>query len=337
MNHERILLEHGGGGQLTSDLITQKIIPYFGNAFLDVLEDSAFLKIGDKKICFTTDSFIVDPIFFPGGDIGKLAVCGTINDLAVCGGKPIALSVGFIIEEGLDMEILETIIKSMAATAKSAGVSIVTGDTKVVPRGAVDKIFINTSGIGIVDYTGTLSPRSILAGDVIIINGDIGEHGATILRQREDIGLESSLASDVAPLNKLVEKILLTSPNVHCMRDATRGGLGAILVELANQSSASFSICEQDIPISAEVMGMANIMGMNPIFFACEGRMALFCSADDAEKILTVMHADASGHNATIIGSVTAKGQGGRVIMQTTIGGTRELDLPIGELTPRIC
>jgi len=336
MKHERVLLEHGGGGQLTSELLAQKILPHLGNPYLNRLEDSALLEIGDRKICFTTDSFIVDPIFFPGGDIGKLAVCGTINDLSVCGGKPLALSAGLIIEEGLEMEVLETIIKSMALTAQWAGVPIVTGDTKVVPHGAADKIFINTSGIGIVDYVTSISVASIQEGDAIIVSGTIGEHGATILQQREGLTGESSLHSDVAPLDKLVEKILASSPHVHCMRDATRGGLGSILVELAQQSNFLFNIKERAIPIKEEVRSMGEIIGGEPLFFACEGRIAVFCAAADDEKVLAAMHSDENGRTAAIIGRVGEKGRG-RLIMETLIGGSRELDLPTGELAPRIC
>jgi len=337
MKYDEILLEHGGGGRLSNDLIAEVFLPYFRNACLERLEDSAVLHIGDKKICFSTDSYVVDPIFFPGGDIGSLAVHGTVNDLAVCGGNPLCLSAGFILEEGFEMKDLKKIIKSMSEAAALAGVSIVTGDTKVVPRGAADRLFINTSGIGLVDYKGSISVKSIADGDAVLVSGTIGDHGAAILTRREGLGFKSDIPSDSAPLNGLVEKILKASPNIHCMRDATRGGLGAILAEMAQQSGRTIFIREQDIPVRDDVRGVCEILGFDPLFLACEGKIALFCPAADAQKILEIMKGHEYGRNAAIIGTVTAGKDLGRLILKTAIGGSREIDLPVGELVPRIC
>jgi hydrogenase expression/formation protein HypE len=337
MKFDEIVLEHGGGGRLSNDLISEMFLPYFRNACLERLEDSAVLDIRGKKICFSTDSYVVDPIFFPGGDIGSLAVHGTVNDLAVCGGKPLCLSAGFILEEGFGMKDLKKIICSMSEAAALSGVSIVTGDTKVVPRGYADGVFINTSGIGIVEYKGSISVKSIADGDVVLVSGTIGDHGAAILTCREGLGFKSDILSDSAPLSGLIEKILKASPNIHCMRDATRGGLGAILAEIAQQSGLTLSIREQDIPVRDDVRGVCEILGFDPLFLACEGKIAVFCPAVDAEKILAVMRGHEYGVNAAVIGTVSAGKDRGRLIMKTAIGGSREIDLPIGELVPRIC
>lgn len=336
MKYNEILLEHGGGGLLSNELIAETFLPHFRNACLERLEDSAVFMIGDKKICFSTDSYVVDPIFFPGGDIGSLAVHGTVNDIAVCGGRPLFMSAGFIIEEGFSMDALEQIIQSMAGAAKRAGVPIVTGDTKVVPRGAADGLFINTSGIGIVDYEGIISVGSIVPGDAVIVSGTIGDHGAAILSKREGLGFTSGILSDSAPLNGLVERVLKASPRIHCMRDATRGGLGAILAEIAKQSDLTLTIREQDIPLRDEVRGICEILGLDPLFLACEGKTAVFCAADDADKVLEAMRGHEYGRDAALIGRVLEKGRG-RLILQTAIGGSREVDLPVGELVPRIC
>jgi len=336
MSHERILLEHGGGGLLSNELISGMFLPFFRNDYLERLEDGAVFGIGNAKLCFSTDSYVVKPIFFPGGDIGSLAVHGTVNDLAMCGGKPLFLSAGFIIEEGFPMDDLGKIIASMSAAVARAGIQIVTGDTKVVNRGAADGLYINTSGIGVINYGQTISVRAIRPGDVVIINGAIGDHGAAILAQREDLGLESDIRSDSAPLNGLVEKILAASGRIHCMRDATRGGLGAILAEIAGQSGLEIAIDEALVPVRDDVRGICEILGFDPLFLANEGKMALFCPEAEAEKVLAAMHAHEYGREALIIGKAAGKGRG-RLIMKTLIGGTREVDLPTGELVPRIC
>jgi len=336
MNDERILLEHGGGGLLSHELITEVFLPLFKNAFLERLEDSAVVTLGDKRLCFTTDSYVIDPLFFPGGDIGSLAVHGTVNDLSVCGGIPLMLSAGFILEEGFPMEDLRRITRSMAEAAEKAGVSIVTGDTKVVTRGAADGLFINTSGIGLIEYPHPLSVESIEPGDTVIVSGTLGDHGATVLSTRKELGLISGIRTDSAPLNGLIASILAASPNIHCMRDATRGGLGAILAEIAGQSGLSISIREAELPIRDEVRGICEILGFDPFFLANEGKVAIFCAASDAGLILNTLRSHEYGHDATIIGTVGER-NGGGLILQTIIGGLRIVDLPLGELVPRIC
>lgn len=336
MNYDKILLEHGGGGLLSNELIAEKFLPRFNNTYLERLEDSAVLTIGSQKFCFTTDSYVVSPIFFPGGNIGSLAVHGTVNDLSVCAGKPLYLSTGFILEEGFPVELLDKIIQSMADAAKDAGVQIVTGDTKVVPRGAADGIFINTSGIGIIEYSGQLSIKNIQQGDVIILNGTIGDHGSAIMKVRENLNLTADIISDSAPLNDLIANILMASPNIHCMRDATRGGLGAILAEIAKSAKVQIDISERDIPVQENVRGVCEILGLDPLFLANEGKIVVFCPAVDAQIVLAAMKNHKYGQNAAVIGSVGDTGKG-RVILKTSIGGERIVDLPTGELVPRIC
>lgn len=336
MKYDKILLEHGGGGLLSNELISEYFLPRFQNPYLARLEDSAVLTIGNQKFCFTTDSYVVSPVFFPGGNIGSLAVHGTVNDLSVCGGKPLYMSCGFILEEGFPFASLEIIIQTMAEAANVANVKIVTGDTKVVARGAADGIFINTSGIGIVEYPGTLSVKNIQPGDVVIVNGTIGDHGAAIIQARENLSLTSDILSDSAPLNDLIADILQASPNVHCMRDATRGGLGAILAEIAKSAQVRIDIDEKSIPIQENVRGICEILGFDPLFLANEGKMILFCPKSDADEVLTIMRNHKHGQNAAVIGMVSDIGKG-RVVLKTCIGGERIVDLPTGELVPRIC
>ena len=334
--YDKILLDHGGGGLLMNELITQKFLPKLSNTYLERLEDGAVFDIGDSKLCFSTDSYVVSPIFFPGGDIGSLSVHGTVNDIAMCGGIPLFLSAGFILEEGFSMKDLERIIESMAEAAANAGTQIVTGDTKVVAKGAADSIFINVSGIGIIKYKGIISPRSVMPGDRVIINGSVGDHSAAILSQRQDLGFKSEIVSDSAPLNSLVESILNVSLNIHCMRDVTRGGLGAVLCEIAQQSQCQITIEERDIPVQDEVRGVCEILGLDPLFLANEGKMVVFCPPEDMEKVLTTMKKHKYGKGAAVIGEVHKKGRG-RLVLNTLIGGAREVDLPTGELVPRIC
>jgi len=336
MKHDRILLEHGAGGFLSHHLITDVFLPLLKNPWLERLEDSAILRIGDQKLCFTTDSYVIDPIFFPGGDIGSLAVHGTVNDLSVCGGKPLAMSTGFILEEGFPMEDLRRIIRSMAEAAAKAGVPIVTGDTKVVARGAADGLFINTSGIGLIDYPSPLSVESIQPGDVIIVSGAIGDHGAAVLSKRRELGLKSEIRSDSAPLNGLIAQILAASPDIHFMRDPTRGGLGAILAEIAAQSGFLIELREKDIPVREEVRGICEILGFDPLFLANEGKVTLFCAPGDEGRILNVIKSHEYGRDAAVIGAVGEPGRG-RLVLRTAFGGSREVDLPVGELVPRIC
>jgi len=336
MRHERILLEHGSGGLLSHELITEVFLPLLRNPHLERLEDSAVLTVGERSICFTTDSYVIDPLFFPGGDIGSLAVHGTVNDLAVCGGRPLFISAGFIIEEGLPLEDLRRVTLSMAEAARKAGVAVVTGDTKVVARGAADGLFINTSGIGLVEYPHPLSVKSIEAGDAVIVSGTVGDHGAAVLSRRRELGVISEVLSDSAPLNGLIAAILAASPRVHCMRDPTRGGLGAILAEIAKQSGRLIEIREKDVPVREEVRGICEILGFDPLFLANEGKVVVFCHPGDADRVLEVMRGHEYGREAALIGSVGERGRG-RLVLRTVIGSSREVDLPVGELVPRIC
>ncbi len=336
MKHDKILLEHGGGGLLSHDLIAQLFVPRFRNPYLERLEDSAVLNVDHRKFCFTTDSYVVSPAFFPGGNIGSLAVCGTVNDLAVCGGNPLFLSCGVIVEEGFPMASLETICDTMADKAAQAGVQIVTGDTKVVARGAADGIFINTSGIGLVEYPAPLSVKSIQPGDVIIVNGTLGDHGAAVIAAREKLSLSSDLLSDTAPLNGLIAGILQVSPHVHCMRDATRGGLGAILAEIAQAAQMRIDIDEKNMPIQDNVRGICEILGFDPLYLANEGKIVVFCAESDARTVLQTMQQHPYGRNAALIGRFGSSTPG-RVVLKTIIGGERIIDLPTGELVPRIC
>ena len=337
MKYDKILLAHGGGGLLTNEIIRETFLPHFQNDLLGRLEDGAVLKVGAEKLCFTTDSYVVNPLFFPGGNIGSLAVHGTVNDLSMCGGVPLYLSAGFILEEGFPMAELEKIIQSMAEAAAEADVQVVTGDTKVVTRGAADGLFINTAGVGVIRYPGLISPASIKPGDVIILNGPIGDHGAAIVNKRENLGFEAEIVSDSAPLNHLVAAALAASAEVHAMRDCTRGGLGTILVEMAEQSDTVIEIDEAAIPIREPVRGFCEVLGFDPLFLANEGKMVLFCPEAESGKVLTAMKAERYGNDAAVIGRVQKTADRGRLIMISMIGGLREVTIPSGELLPRIC
>ena len=337
MKYDKILLAHGGGGLLTNEIIRETFLPHFQNDLLGRLEDGAVLKVGAEKLCFTTDSYVVNPLFFPGGNIGSLAVHGTVNDLSMCGGVPLYLSAGFILEEGFPMADLEKIIQSMAEAAREAGVQIVTGDTKVVTRGAADGVFINTAGVGLIRYPGVISPAAIKPGDVIILNGPIGDHGAAIVNKRENMGFSSDIVSDSAPLNGLVAAALAASPCVHAMRDCTRGGLGTILVEMAEQSGTVMEIDEAAIPVREPVKGFCEVLGLDPLFLANEGKMVLFCPETESSKVLDAMKSQCYGQDATVIGRVQETADRGRLIMKSMIGGLREVTIPSGELLPRIC
>lgn len=336
MKYDKILLEHGAGGLLSHELIAEHFLPPLQNPWLERLEDSAVFTAGNCKFCFTTDSYVVSPAFFPGGNIGSLAVHGTVNDLSVCGGKPLYMSCGFILEEGFALASLKIIITTMARAAAEANVAIVTGDTKVVARGAADGIYINTSGIGLVEYPGTLSVKNIQPGDVIILNGTLGDHGAAIIQARENLAITSDIVSDSAPLNDLIMSILAASPNIHCMRDATRGGLGAILAEIAKSAQVRIDIDEKSIPVRNNVRGICEILGFDPLFLANEGKMIAFCPESDAQTVLAALRRHKDGVNAAVIGRVSEAARG-HVVMKTAIGGERMIDLPVGELVPRIC
>jgi hydrogenase expression/formation protein HypE len=337
-SNQNILLSHGSGGKLSHDLIGQLFVKYFSNAWLDAQTDSAIIGLSEKNVAFTTDSYVVDPIFFQGGNIGKLAVCGTVNDLAVSGAKPLYLSCGFIIEEGFPMDDLETIVKTMAEEAKGAGVKIVTGDTKVVNRGKCDKIFINTAGIGEMeeDKKHISFGTNVEAGDKIIINGSVGDHGIAILAARESLNFKSEINSDCAALNGLIGEALKIAGGIKFMRDATRGGIATVLCELSKSKKLGISIDEKNIPVKEIVKGTCEIFGFDPLYLANEGKVVMVVAQKDADHILKVLQAHPLGKEAAIIGEITASNPG-KVLMQTEVGGRRIIDMLAGEMLPRIC
>ena len=338
MKHDHILLGHGSGGQLTHELIDSLFVKYFQNDILDNQTDSALLTLKGNQIAFTTDSFVVDPIFFPGGDIGKLAVAGTVNDLAVSGAKPLWLSAGFIIEEGLPFSELEKVVKSMAGEAKKAGVAIVTGDTKVVDRGKCDKVFINTSGIGLLDpqFRDIGSGKNITAGDKIIINGSIGDHGMTIMSKRKDLNISTEIRSDCASLNGMIAKVLEVCPDVKFMRDATRGGISTVLSEIVSDKPYGVQIDETAVPVRESVRGICEMLGFDPFYVANEGKVVIVAPAGKAEKIVEVLKTTEEGREAAVIGEITSE-HPGKGWITTEIGGRRVLDMLAGEQLPRIC
>jgi len=334
--YEKVLLAHGGGGKLTHQLIEKIFVSQFNNELLNEQNDSAVFNIENAKLAFTTDSYVVQPIFFPGGNIGELAVNGTVNDLAVAGAKPLYLSTGFIIEEGLPFEDLWKIVLSMKEAADKAGVKIVTGDTKVVERGKGDKVFINTSGIGAVYNNLYISPRNCKAGDLIILSGKIGDHGIAIMSAREGLEFETEILSDTAPLNGLVEAMINSSKNIKMMRDITRGGLSSSLNEIASSAGVGIEIEEDKIPINEQVIGACEILGLDPLYIANEGKLVAFVNPNDSEKVLNSMKNHEFGIDAEIIGEVV-EDHPGRVVMKTSIGSKRIVDMISGEQLPRIC
>jgi hydrogenase expression/formation protein HypE len=333
---DRILLAHGGGGKMTRELVEERFLPVFNNPALGCLGDSAIIDAGEVQLAFTTDTFVVKPLFFPGGDIGRLAVCGTINDLAVCGARPIAISAGLVIEEGFPMRELDRILSSMAAESRDGGVPIVTGDTKVVERGGADGIFINTSGIGVVQK-GLISPSPPEPGDAIIVNGTVGDHGVAVMAARGDLPVESSPKSDSAALHKLIFAILERFPGrVRFMRDATRGGLATVLCELADKKPWGIEIREEMVPVAEPVRALSDLLGLDPLYVANEGKAVFVVQNDAAGEVLHLMKTLPLGRDAAIIGRITAASPG-RVILVTPIGGRRILDMLIGDQLPRIC
>jgi len=337
MQHETVQMAHGAGGRLSQALMQRVFMPHLHNAFLDLLDDQAKLDLPSGRTAFTTDTYVVSPIFFPGGNIGELAVNGTVNDLAVGGAKPLYLSAGFVLEEGFSLVELETIVKSMAEAARRAGVMIVTGDTKVVGKGQCDRVFINTSGIGVIREGVNLSCRNLKAGDSIILSGTVGDHGMAIMTSREGLSFQSRITSDCAALNGMIGAILDEVPfAIHAMRDPTRGGVAATLNELANSSSIGIEIHETTIPVKPDVRGACELLGIDPLHVANEGKLVVAVAAGDAEKVLKVMRSFDLGRDAVIIGSVVDD-HPGMVVMRTVYGSRRIIDLPLGEQLPRIC
>jgi hydrogenase expression/formation protein HypE len=338
--YDQILLGHGSGGQLTAELIQRVFLPAFGNATLSALEDQATLQLGSEKngsrIAFTTDSFVVRPLFFPGGDIGKLAVHGTVNDLAVGGARPLFLSAAFILEEGLPLDDLQRIVDSMREACAEAGVTLVTGDTKVVDRGKGDGVFITTSGIGIIPDGIALSIHSAKPGDRILVSGTMGDHGIAIMSVREGLEFETVLESDTAPLHTLCETILNSCPETRCMRDPTRGGLSSAVNELASASQVGVKIDEASIPLKPEVRGACEMLGLDPLYVANEGKLIAVVPAAAADRVLETMRSHPLGRNAAIIGTAVAD-HPGIVVLRSRIGGERVLTMLSGEQLPRIC
>lgn len=334
--YPQVLLAHGGGGKLMHQLIEQLFMPAFGNPTLNVRQDAATLTLTHPKLAFTTDSYVVRPLVFPGGDIGSLAVHGTVNDLAMVGARPLYLSAGFILEEGLPMTTLWQVVQSMQQAARSANVQIVTGDTKVVDRGKGDGIFINTAGIGVIEHEQTIAPQAVQPGDVILLNGDLGRHGIAIMAVREGLEFETTIASDSAPLADIVLKVLAAGIEIHCLRDLTRGGLASALNEIAEAAGVEIAIAEAQIPVLEEVQGACEILGLDPLYVANEGRFIAFVPEKDAERTLELMRSDPTTQDAAIIGRVTNPSTG-LVTMTSKIGAQRIVDMLSGEQLPRIC
>jgi hydrogenase expression/formation protein HypE len=336
VENEEISLGHGAGGKLTLQLIDDLFRKHFRNPVLDRQEDSAVLSLEGQRIAFTTDSFVVNPLFFPGGDAGKLSVCGTLNDLAVMGAKPLYISCSVIIEEGLPKAVLEKIVESMKQAADAAGVQIVTGDTKVVEKGAADRLFINTSGIGTVDAHILLGGDRIKPGDRILINGSIGDHAAAVLSSREGLKFESSIRSDCADLSGLIRPVLELKDNLRFMRDPTRGGVATVLNEMVAGTDLGAILREEEIPVREEVQGFCELLGYDPLYLANEGKVIVVVSADAANQALEILKSHPLGQESRVIGEVVA-GLKGKVGLKTKVGGTRVVDMLAGDQFPRIC
>ncbi len=335
-SRSQVVLGHGSGGRLSAELLKDVFLPLFSNPLLDRLEDQAIFEIGGWRVAFTTDSFVVKPLFFPGGDIGSLAVHGTVNDLAMGGARPLVLSAAYILEEGFPIEDLRRIAASMARAAAAAGVAIVTGDTKVVEKGKGDGLFINTTGIGVVENGIRLSASNAQPGDRVILSGPIGDHGIAILARREGLEFETEIQSDSAPLHELVAAMLGASPQIRCMRDPTRGGLSSALNEIAGQSGVSIELDESSIPIQEQVRGACELLGLDPLYVANEGKLVAIVAPDAAGSILEAMRGNARGRDARVIGTV-GNGRAGLVTMKTAFGSSRIVDLLAGDQLPRIC
>ncbi len=334
--YPHIVLGHGGGGTLSHALIEKMFVPSFGNPYLDARHDGAVFEVEGRKLAFTTDSYVVRPIFFPGGDIGTLAVNGTVNDLAMCGARPLFMSAGFILEEGLPMDTLWRIVVSMREAARAAGVVIATGDTKVVDRGKGDQIFINTSGVGVVEGNVSIAPKNVRVGDVVLLNGDIGRHGMAVMAKREGLEFETAIESDCAPLADLVMGLLAAGLDVHCLRDLTRGGLASAVVEIARSANVQIDLDENAIPVSEPVRAACEFLGLDPIYVANEGRFIAFVAEKDSGRALEIMRSHPLGSDSRRIGMVSG-GRAGMVTVRTRIGTQAIIDMLSGEQLPRIC
>jgi hydrogenase expression/formation protein HypE len=336
LKEERITLSHGSGGKATQTLIEAVFLEAFANPLLAPLEDGAVLTALGGRLAFTTDSYVVSPLFFPGGDIGDLAVNGTVNDLAVSGARPLWLSAGFILEEGFPVADLERIVGSMAAAAERAGVQIVTGDTKVVQRGKADGCYVNTAGVGVIERPGELAVATARPGDVVIVSGPVGEHGITIMLARGELDIESEVTSDTAPLNGLVERLLDAAPGVRGLRDATRGGVATICNEVARAAGVAVVLEEEAVPVRPDVRGACELLGIDPLYVACEGRLVAVVDGDQVEAAMAALRSHPLGEGAAVIGRVRDDPPG-LVLLKTSFGGTRIVDLLVGDPLPRIC
>ncbi|XHU96159.1 MAG: hydrogenase expression/formation protein HypE [cyanobacterium endosymbiont of Rhopalodia gibba] len=334
--YPQVLLAHGGGGKLMRQLLEKMIFPVFNPTQNTPPHDSAVLDLNANKIAFTTDSYVIHPLFFPGGDIGSLAINGTVNDLAMSGARPLYISVGFILEEGLPMEILWNVVQSLQNSAQIAQVKIITGDTKVVDRGKGDGVFINTAGIGIIEHDQTIAAQSVQPGDAILISGDLGRHGIAIMAVREGLEFETTIESDCAPLNSVILAMLEAKANIHCLRDLTRGGLASALNEIAMGAGVILNIQENAIPVREDVQGACEILGFDPLYVANEGRFVAFIPQDSVDTAMEIMRSHQQ--YPCIIGQVTGRGSGmGLVTLESKIGSSRIVDMLSGEQLPRIC
>jgi hydrogenase expression/formation protein HypE len=336
VREERITMSHGAGGKATRTLVEAVFLEGFSNPLLDPLEDSAQLHVNGGRVALTTDSYVVSPLFFPGGDIGDLAVNGTVNDLAVSGATPLYLSAGFILEEGFPVTDLIEIVTSMKAAAQVAGVQVVTGDTKVVQRGKADGCYINTAGVGVVEHDMSLGVANARPGDAVIVSGPIGDHGVTIMLARGELDIEADITSDTAPLNGLIADLLAATPGVRALRDATRGGVATILNEVATSAQVGVLVNEDAIPVRTVVRGASELLGIDPMYVACEGRMVVVVDGGEADKALAALRSHPLGADAAIIGSITEEPPG-MVLLKTAFGGSRIVDLLVGDPLPRIC
>lgn len=337
LQYQQIVMAHGGGGRLMQQLLSQVVQPAFSNDYLNQQHDSAVFKIAEQSVAFTSDSYVIKPLFFPGGDIGKLAVCGTVNDLAMSGAKPLFLSCSLIIEEGFAIETLQNILQSMQKTAAEAGVFIITGDTKVVDHGKADGLYINTAGIGLIETGLVINPSRIQNGDAVLVTGDLGRHGIAVMLQREGLNFESSIKSDCAILSPLVQDLLQAGIEIHCLRDLTRGGLASVLIELASAAKVQIEIAETKLPVCLEVRGASEVLGFDPLYIANEGCCAVFIPQPQVANALAVLRQHEIGQQAAQIGVVKKSHPTGLLTLETGMGIRRVLDLLSGEQLPRIC